>query len=189
MYNSAIKESRLLLELHENYQKRSLRNRCYLLGPNGVQVLSVPLKRGKNKQTSIQEVKISHDSNWQDLHLETIKSCYNRSPYLEYYLDDISKLLKKKHSFLWDLNLDSIEWILNKLQLDLTIQLTENYKKEYDRDLRHSESDQYLSSEKVFASIMNYAQVFEEKYGFRFSRSILDLLFCTGPEAKFHLNS
>lgn len=187
MYSSALATSCLFLEANENYQKRSLRNRCNILGPNGLQVLSVPLKKGKNNQTNIKEVEISHDSDWQELHLETIKSCYNRSPYLEYYFKDISKILEKKHRFLWDLNIDTIEWVISKIDLDIKIIFSEHYSKSYDIDLRPSESIQYKSMEDTQSIKLNYAQVFEDKYGFRYSRSILDLLFCTGPEAKIHL--
>ena len=187
MFASAMQQSNLFLEAYENYQKRSLRNRSYLLGPNGIQVLSVPLKKGKNKQTNIKDVKISHDSYWQILHLETIKSCYNRSPYLEYYLDEIKEILNKNHSFLWDLNLDTINWVLNKIDLKIELQFSEKYSKQYQSDLRHSESDYFKSIESGLSAKMHYAQVFEDKYGFRYCRSILDLLFCTGPETKVHL--
>ena len=42
------------LEAQENYQKGSYRNRCHILGANGLQRLSIPLVKGKNNQQNIQ---------------------------------------------------------------------------------------------------------------------------------------
>ncbi|MFT6000059.1 MAG: hypothetical protein ACI81P_002519, partial [Neolewinella sp.] len=47
-------------EAHENYQKGGWRNRCQIAGPNGVQLLSIPLEKGKHQKKPIQEVRISH---------------------------------------------------------------------------------------------------------------------------------
>ena len=38
---------KIIIEHCENYQKKSTRNRSKILGVNGVDVLSVPLKKGK----------------------------------------------------------------------------------------------------------------------------------------------
>lgn len=179
----------LWLEAHENYQKRSLRNRCYLLGPNAEQILSVPLQKGKNNQTSIKDVKISYGSDWQKMHIETIKACYNRSPFLEYYIEDIKSILDQKPVFLWDLNIQTMEWLISALRIDLKLKFTESYSNTDLIDLRHSESDIFKQHEHLFADKLKYAQVFEDKYGFRFCRSVLDLLFCTGPEASLYLKN
>ncbi|HRG65318.1 MAG TPA: WbqC family protein, partial [Saprospiraceae bacterium] len=46
-------EEQLLLDVHENYQKRSFRNKYQVLGPNGTTTLSIPLQKGKHQQQNI----------------------------------------------------------------------------------------------------------------------------------------
>ena len=38
----------VVIEAHEHFQKGSYRNRCHIAGANGIQVLSVPLRREKD---------------------------------------------------------------------------------------------------------------------------------------------
>ncbi|MFK7980892.1 MAG: WbqC family protein, partial [Saprospiraceae bacterium] len=55
----------VVLEQHENYIKRSFRNRTHIASANGQLRLSIPLEKGKNQQQSIKEVRISYDEHWQ----------------------------------------------------------------------------------------------------------------------------
>jgi hypothetical protein len=59
-YKTLINSDILLIERYEHYQKLSFRNRCYIAGPNGSILLSVPLARGKNQRTVMKDVKISN---------------------------------------------------------------------------------------------------------------------------------
>ena len=52
------------IEVHENYQKRSFRNRFQLAGPNGVERFSIPLAKGKNQGQQISQVQIAYDDDW-----------------------------------------------------------------------------------------------------------------------------
>ena len=51
----------ILIEQHDNYQKRTYRNRCHIASANGLLRLSVPLEKGKNNQQTIRDVKIAND--------------------------------------------------------------------------------------------------------------------------------
>ena len=61
----------IVLEAHENYQKGSYRNRCHILGANGLQRLSLPLAKGKNNQLNIREVQLSHEQDWPRQHWQS----------------------------------------------------------------------------------------------------------------------
>ncbi|MFT4565424.1 MAG: hypothetical protein ACI9FN_000377, partial [Saprospiraceae bacterium] len=39
-----------IIEVHENYQKRSFRNRFIVAGPNGIEGFTIPLMKGKNQR-------------------------------------------------------------------------------------------------------------------------------------------
>ena len=101
----------VLLEAHENYSKGSYRNRCHIAAVNGLQRLSVPLKKGKNRQQNIREVQIAYDEAWQAQHWTAIQSAYGNAPFFEFYSEELQPFFRTKYQFLWDLNLA----LLNKL--------------------------------------------------------------------------
>ena len=47
------KVEKIIMEHSENYQKKSTRNRAKIMGVNGIDILSVPLKKGKNNRMPI----------------------------------------------------------------------------------------------------------------------------------------
>jgi len=173
----------ICIEQHENYQKGSYRNRCYIAGPNGRQRLSCFLKSGKNEQQSIREVQLSYKEAWHKQHWNSIKTAYGNAPYFEFYADDIQAILFKKHNYLFDLNLDLLKCITKQLSLNIDFGLSPNFTKVIKEkeiiDLRNSITPKQIDKSAPF----QYAQVFEDRHGFLGNLSILDLLFCTGPEA------
>ena len=177
----------VLLEVSENYQKKSTRNRAKILGVNGIEVLSVPLKKGKNNNLSISEVEISYQDNWQNKHLHSIKSAYGNAPYFEFYYDSIEQIINSKHKLLFELNQSLFNFINQSLDLDIEIEKTESYAKEYatsDCDLR---SIKFNDPQIHGYNPKKYNQVFEEKHGFIEGISILDLLMCKGPESILYI--
>jgi len=173
----------ICIEKHENYQKRSFRNRYQILTSQGVETLSIPLQKGKNHQAPIQDVRISYDEPWQNKHLHSIKSAYGKSPFFEYYYSDIEKILLKKPSFLFDLNVSSTEFILEKLKVNINLIFTDEYQKVPSNDTVISWSPG------LKANSNSYTQVWSDRFKFIPHLSFLDLLFCTGPEAIQYLLS
>lgn len=168
-------------EIHETYQKSSFRNKCQILGSNGVLDLSVPLRKGKTS-TAIQNVKIAYDENWVDNHLKTIKSAYGTSPYYDYYFNYIEELLKQKVIHLFDLNVSMMEWLKN-LGVLPEISFTERFDKELGTDV----VDLRNRKLQLEYQCKPYDQVFSDKFGFVKELSILDLLFNLGPESPAYL--
>ena len=91
-----LNKDEIIVEKHENYQKRSFRNRYDILTTNGVLRLTIPLCKGKNNKMPITEVKLAYDDNWVDIHLQTIRSAYGKSPYFEFYFDDLEKIFARR---------------------------------------------------------------------------------------------
>lgn len=177
-YSQYIGTDIIHIEANENYQKRSFRNRFDILTANGSMSLTIPLVKGKNNQQQIQEVAISYDENWVVKCLHAIRSAYGKSPYFEFYYDDIEKLLSKKPKYLFDLNVEALSYILQKLKLNIKVDKSTHYLHEYTdiKDLRNFNWSTMISA-------IKYMQVWDEKFDFMPNLSILDLLFCTGPEA------
>jgi hypothetical protein len=180
----ALNTQTLLLERHEHFVKQSFRNRCYINTEHGKDVLSVPLLRGKQGKMKTKDVRIDHSQKWINHHWRSIQSAYGKSPFFEYYADDLSKTLTHKHEFLYDLDYDLLTMCLRWLKADINIEQTLTYEKVHANEvwnLRNSVNDKIQNeSDKLYLPIP-YPQVFGNS--FVENLSIIDLVFCCGPEA------
>ncbi len=151
--------------------ERAKFNRYPVAGSNGVIQLSVPLKGGRNQKQPLNEVRIANEEGWQMRHWRTLFSCYNKSPYFEYYKESLEAFIFRKHETLFALDLASVHWILDQLKMKVNIELVED-----DHNAIPSGSCQN--------GIYYYPQVFEDRIGFQPDLSVLDLLFNLGPSAR-----
>ncbi|MDP1843538.1 MAG: WbqC family protein [Sediminibacterium sp.] len=175
------------IEQCEFYQKLSFRNRCMVPGANGVIQLSVPLENGRNQRSLIKEVKIAYKDNWVLQHCRSLDACYNRAPFFEFYRDELFELLETRPIFLFDLNLSLMNWVLKKLKANLDIQLTKVYDPNPPIEVFDARNIIVPKNQDTYSNFINYTQVFEDRIGFKPNMSILDLLFCVGPNRAFHL--
>lgn len=173
----------VLIEQHEHFNKQTYRNRCNILGPNGVQSLLVPIQKKGGKQP-IKEVQISYAENWPDLHWRSLKTAYGSSPFFEILGPDVEALLKSKPNFLLDLNLKSVALVLQWLEADVNLELTDAFKAPIEGDLRfsiHPKSTPVVSTP-------SYFQVFTHDKK-AVDLSVLDLLFNQGSVAWDYLQN
>lgn len=186
LYMSA---DRISIEAHETYQKRSLRNKCVIMSVNGPLTLTVPLKKGKHSGKLIKEVEISYDDNWIGDMLHSIRSAYGAAPYFDYYYPDLDQIFRKKHQYLWTLNVELHELILKRCALtETSFEYTKTFHKSYDElhiDIRSKRLKDYQPQK---SEESGYAQVFEDRHGFIEGLSIIDTLFCLGPETSLYLS-
>ncbi|MEM1120569.1 MAG: WbqC family protein [Bacteroidota bacterium] len=177
----------LILEQHENYLKRSFRNRAHIATANGLLRLSIPLAKGKNQQQNIREVSISYEENWQQKQWTAICSAYGNAPFFEYYIDDFRPLFEKCSIHLFEHNLKVLQTLFFVLDFKPSIQLSQSYLTDENYagmvDFRNKITPKTIeqSQDENYQTIA-YEQVFAEKNGFLPNLSILDLIFCKGPE-------
>lgn len=172
------------LEMEDNFQKQTNRNRMYIYSPNGIQLLNIPIKHSKDAHQKIQDVKLETAFDWQKQHFKSLEAAYRTSPFFEYFEDDLMPIFTKKHTFLMDLNLQTMELVSKCLGMDFNPQKTT----EYFHDVPDHEDFRYLiNGKKDTTQLESYTQVFEEKHGFLNNLSILDLLFNEGRYAKDYL--
>ena len=187
-YFSAIAHAKtIFIEQFENFGKQSYRNRCEIMTANGVIPLTVPVHKA-NSKTLLKDLKIVYVTPWQKMHLRGIISAYKNSPYFEYYIDDLIPVFEKKETWLLDLNQAILEKLLGFLKLDSTVRLTEDYIREGNplyTDFRNAihpkTARRHTEIEFVFSP---YRQTFSDRFPFTPNLSILDLLFCCGPESR-----
>lgn len=161
-------------EAHENYQKGGWRNRCRIAGPNGVQLLSVPLEKGKHQKKPIQEVRISYQNDWWREQEQAIKTAYGRSPFFEYYSEDLFAVARSRPATLWALNQELTEVVLRLLNWEVS-------RLETDTFILGETADFYRVTPSE-AGLKPYPQVFTDRHGFLPGLSVLDALFCLGPQ-------
>ena len=180
MVNSEV----LLLEVCDNYQKQSYRNRSEIYAANGKLALTVPVKYTQKNRQLYKDVRIANEENWQQQHLKSLQSAYSMSPFFEFYIDDLIRLFEKNFDYILDFNLECFDTLKECLQLDVTPVQTILFEKkpEDKKDYRKMVNRNFEVN-----SLQPYTQVFTEKYGFIPNLSILDLLFNEGPSTTLYL--
>jgi WbqC-like protein family len=193
-YKISYNSSNIIFEQCETYQKMSFRNRCQIAGALGVLDLSIPLVGGRGQKGLTRDVRIAGDRKWQADHWRTIVSCYNRSPWFEYYRDGLETLYRKPADFLMDWNQECLEWSLRVLGMTPMIGRTAVYREAYGPDEGVDWRSRLVPRDREkwgvagtgsagYPPATRYHQVFEERIGFMPYLSILDLIFCEGKEA------
>jgi PKD repeat protein len=182
---AAISQSDLVtFEMDDNFQKQTNRNRMYIYSPNGIQLLNIPVKNANSANQKTKDIKIETAFDWQKQHFKSLEAAYRSSPFFEYFEDDIRTIFEKKHTFLMDLNLETMATVSKCLGLEFDYNETTEYFHEVNdkTDFRH-----LINGKKDTSIFEPYTQVFEEKHGFINNLSILDLLFNEGRYALDYL--
>ena len=179
------KASEITFEVDDNFQKQTNRNRMYIYSPNGLQLLNVPIKHSKEIHQKTKDIKIENDFDWQKQHFKSLEAAYRSSPFFEYFEDEMLPIFTKKHTFLLDLNFETIDFVLKCLRLNT------NYKKttEYFHEVNSTDFRHLANGKKDQSNFEEYPQVFQEKVGFLNNLSVLDLLFNEGKFALEYLKN
>lgn len=177
-YRFYVNSSQPVVEVKEHFVKQTIRTRCELLGPNGKQLLSVPVERANGNKTAVEDLKIVEDG-WRKIHWKTIETAYSSSAYFDYYGVEIKELIEGNFTRLIDLN-DSIhQRILSWLDIEIPTNFTTEYHIQPGNDFRNVKFD----TESDF-SHPSYYQVFRQKNDCLENLSILDLILNEGPLAR-----
>jgi hypothetical protein len=175
----------LIIEKHEHFPKQTFRNRAIIASPDGTLDLILPVVKGSKTHTPIKDVKISYDSKWQRLHWLSLQTCYRSSAYFEFYEDGLAPFYEKKYTFLFDFNLELLNWFFKQMKINPSLNYTTEYEKEIGSavDFRHEFSKNTIHD----AKMKTYFQVFSDRNAFIPNLSIIDLLFNQGPQTKSYL--
>jgi hypothetical protein len=172
----------VVIEKHERFPKRTYRNRCYINTAQGIDRLVVPVVRGGRLATG--EVRIDYSQKWLTRHWRAIQSSYGKAPYFEHYGPALRETLFMKYDFLLELNKTLLSLCLGWLGLPLPILETTRYEKTPSGgiiDLRNTITAKKSTELQETDFPIKYPQVFGSK--FVPNLSVVDLIFCTGPEA------
>jgi len=174
----------ITFEMDDNFQKQTNRNRMYIYSPNGLQLLNIPIKHSKNAHQKTKDIQLETAFDWQKQHFKSLEAAYRSSPFFEYFEDDLAPIFQKKHTFLMDLNMETMAIVSKCLGLIFDYNETDEY--------FHTVSDKtdlrnLVNGKKDTSVFEPFTQVFGEKHGYLNNLSILDLLFNEGRYALDYL--
>ncbi len=115
-FHKAVCSDRMvLLDLVQFPRGRSWMTRNRLKNEDGTLWLTVPVMRSGRGLQIIREVEIYHGRPWRRKHLRSIRQNYANAPYLDQYFPVIESIYGRKHRFLWEFNLELIEFMAGEL--------------------------------------------------------------------------
>ena len=171
----------ILLFPKDLYQRQSYLNRTRIRLANKVETLSIPIQ-GRRPRIPMDQVRIDYSQKWQAIHRRGIQSAYGKAPFFEYYFPYFEGVFESNEESLWKLNLSLLTICLKLLRWParLTVAASEGHSSDV-LDIRGQIEPGRPFSERNYYQPVPYTQLFG--LDFEPNLGILDLLFCTGPEA------
>lgn len=177
------------VEAHENFQKQTYRNRAHVMTAGGMKALTVPVVWRHGQKMPIRAVGIDYTLPWQREHWRTLQAAYAAAPFYDHYAEKLERFYdsnRYKPRFLFDLNTELTETLLDVLDLPVKLSFTAGYQvpQGAPEDFRECISHKpRLQREDTDFVPPIYYQVFEDRIPFEPNLSVVDLLFCEGPHA------
>lgn len=190
------------------FERRGIQHRNKIKTSLGSQWLTVPVFHRSREEEFINEVLINSELPWSRKHWNSLVTNYSRAPYFDKYALEIEQLLARKWSKLYELNIALIQWIMDALEIDKPIAYLSALEVEGSKSeliinaCKAVGADAYLSGlggkrymeltafEAAGIDVIwqnysspSYEQVFSD-LGFVPDLSIVDTLFCCGPETR-----
>ena len=178
-YVARLLREECVIDLGENYIKRSERNRAHILSANGVMPLTVHVENANRPRQPIRDVRIDYSKRWQHQHWVSILSAYKSSPYFDHFASELEPFYRREWRFLVDYNMEYTATLLRLLGAKCELRTSEEYvvASAEDIDLRPK------TKEGSTFHAQPYFQVFSDRMPFAENLSVLDLLLCEGVEA------
>ncbi len=184
---------------------RSWLTRNRFKNDQGTLWLTIPVwKKGLGLQ-KVKDVRICREGRWASKHLASLMTAYKNAPFLEDHQSFVNEIFSDRYSFLLDLNLEIIHYVLKQLESQTELVLLSSLKvsskepqlsvdicKEMGatRFLAQSSAKKYLDPQRfrqegIELTFFNpRSPVYPQLWGeFLPNLSILDMIFNCGPKA------
>lgn len=151
------------------FQKQTLRNRTYILSPNGVQRLTVPVVHTGGIPVNDAEISIDYSLPWIREHKGALEAAYNTSPFFEFFRDELFAIYDARPEKLFDLNFRILQLLMKKAKTNTHLNSAPGIA------LPLPELDLVNGKQMPDdSSLPTYPQVFAYKTGFARGLSVLD---------------
>lgn len=105
---------------HVQFERQNFQNRTQIATPNGVQWLSVPVRRGSRDDRLIDkhiDNKPDVRTTWGQRTFRTLAHAYGKTPHFHRYAEVLEDLLTSRWERLVDVNLALLDFLLDQLQI------------------------------------------------------------------------
>jgi hypothetical protein len=171
----------ILLFPKDNYRRQSYLNRTRIRLANKVETLSIPIQ-GRRPRLPMDQIRIDYTQNWQGVHLRGLQSGYGKAPFFEFYFPYFREIYEAGEENLWKFNLNLLTMCLKLLRWPARLSVCDIHDLEPDfKDIRGQIVPGEPFSSRSYYDPVYYTQLFG--LDFEPNLSILDLLFCAGPES------
>ncbi|MES2838201.1 MAG: WbqC family protein [Bacteroidota bacterium] len=178
-YMNLLLNNNCIISTDERFVKQTYRNRCTILGANGLQDLSIPLKNRKNHSVTA-ALEIDYSQNWQKLHWKALEAAYKNSPYYDYFYFELQEFYENNFVLLSDFNYQLLCRLLKIARFKKLISQTNAI---FDFDENRIDSRNSITpKQEADYTAKKYTQVFNDKFEFKSNLSFFDVLFNTGPD-------
>ncbi|MAJ50314.1 MAG: hypothetical protein CMB82_01710 [Flammeovirgaceae bacterium] len=181
-FTRLINSKKVTLEVTDYFLKQTYRNRCYIMGPNGIQMLTVPVHY--HKKLIFRDVTIDYNQNWIKDHRKALQAAYGKAPFFDYFYDLFDQVWVSKPTHILDLSMLMMTVCLKILQIDMSFNFTTIYQQKVQKDvldLRDVISTKKFPESRSFYRPIPYIQNFGSN--FAPNLSIIDLIMCEGPNS------
>ncbi len=158
------------------FPKRGWYHRFRMPGPEGWQCFSLPLKN-KRQGTPYSALFVDWSQPRCNDFLMAVRSNYGKSPYFEWFFEELENLWSLKTERLLDLNQSLLRWTAGRMGFPQPVW-----------DHSPLNQDDRLSITAFNTKLEPYPQPFQHKLGFMPQACALDLVFNLGPDAAAHLH-
>ena len=172
-------DNQVVIDVLENYLKQTYRNRFDIMGPNGVQTLSIPVLGQRGEKIPLNSILIEKGK-WQKEHLSSLRTAYNAAPYAEHFLPGVEDLFMRPPDSLMNFNLQALNLSLEWLGIEPKHKISSEYIQEASIDLRPIQK-------KRQDEFPTYLQVFSDRMEFEGDLSAIDLAMNCGNEGRFQM--
>ena len=175
-------EPQIKFEVYEYFPKQTYRNRTYILGANGVELLSIPIIRTASGKQLTKDVQIDYSQDWIRKHKGAIQAAYGKAPFFEHVEPFIDQIFAKKSKFLVDLNIQFLNTIARFLQKKPQFSFTDTFHEAPVNSLWNAiDSKKEYSTRNIYNPVV-YRQCFGTE--FVANLSVLDFIMNYGIESR-----
>lgn len=173
------------LEACEHFPKQTYRNRCRIQTAQGIETLVIPVLGGRSaRKMAMRDVRVDPQPPWGERHWRAIQTAYGKAPFFADYAPWFRPHFERKPVFLFEFAHELLTTCLKLLGVTKRIQWTETYAvvpPGWVFDARG-----VISTRTEAGISQGYRPVaYRQNFGEQFfpNLSVIDLLFCQGPQA------
>jgi hypothetical protein len=155
---------------HDVYEKQSERNRYAIATSQGMQWLTIPVRRVDGSKTITSRIEIDTTTDWAKKHWKALETAYNASPFFEHYTLELKAMLFQEETNLLRYNTNCLNTLLSLFDLETNVSINS--------EVTRCEQDYFQAAAE---NQIEYQQVLFKNPEFIPNLSILDLLCCAGP--------